>query len=194
MDNYGGGSDGGGGEGGTPSPEATLERIQGHVEGETILPGSTRKSWLFTYDTLMNPVVLNRYVKGVVPGKVVNLPSFRLTWPFNYPPQGTALPSLERQDGPAAGGVWGLIYDITKKDLTQLERYLRVPNRYHQRALNVVDRGGSKLPAVTYVLSASGGSPLAPSAAYRDELLAAARERELPGEWVSYLEGLTVEG
>jgi hypothetical protein len=177
-----------------PSPEATLERIQGPVEGDTILPGSVRKVWLFTYDVLMNPAVLSRYVKGVVPGKVVNLPSFRLTWPFYYPPQETALPSLERQEGPTQGGVWGVIYDVTKKDLTGLERYLHAPHRYHQRALNVVDRGDFRYPAVGYVLSVSGGSPLAPSAAYRDELLTVARDRTLPEEWLGYLEELKVGG
>jgi hypothetical protein len=181
--------------GGAQSPEAAMEQIQAPVHGEAILPGSHRKTWLFTFDTLMSPALLSRFVKGVVPGKVVSLPSFRLVWPFHYPPAGSALPSIERQDGPSEGqGVWGVIYDITKKDLTLLERHLNVPNRYHQRAVNVVDRGDFRLPALTYVLTASGGSPLAPSAAYRDELLASAQEYGLPAEWTGYLSGLAVEG
>jgi hypothetical protein len=185
-------NDDGAKSGGGQSPESALEQIQAPVHGEAILPGSHRKTWLFTYDTLMNPAVLTRFVKGIVPGKVVQLPSFRLVWPFNYPPQGTALPSIERHDGTGEGpGVWGVIYDVTKKDLTQLERYLHVPNRYHQRALNVIDRGDFRLPAVTYVLSVSGGSPLVPSATYREELLAGARTYDLPPDWLGYLEGLT---
>ena len=176
------------------SPETALEQIQGAVHGETILPSSNRKTWLFTYDALMNPATLSRFVKGIVPGKVVSLPSFRLVWPFHYPPQGTALPSIERSDGADGPGVWGVIYDITKKDLTLLERYLNVPNRYHQRGMNVVDRGEFRLPAITYILTATGGSPLAPSTAYRDTLVATSREYGLPEEWSTYLEGLKVEG
>jgi hypothetical protein len=163
------------------------------VEGESLIPGQTRKSWLFVYDGFINPALFNRYVKGIVPGKVVSIPSFRLTFPFYYPPANSALASIERD--PAAGlGVWGVIYDVTKKDLTQLERYLHVPQRYHPRQVMVVDRGGFRLPATTYVLSVTGGSPLAPSAAYRDELLTSAMDRGFPDEWLGYLQSLSTEG
>lgn len=190
---YGGGSGGGaeGDAGAVPSSSELLEQISAPISEETILPGSQRKSWLFTYDHLMHPSLLLRYVKGIVPGKVVRLPSFRLVWPFYYPPQESALPSLERVEAPQPGeGVWGIIYETTKKDLSQLERHLKVPNRYHARMVKAVDRGGEITPASTYVLSVSGGEPLAPSAAYRDELAGIARERGLPEEWIAELEKL----
>jgi hypothetical protein len=140
----------------------------------------------------MQPGALLRYVKGIVPGKIVRLPSFRLVWPFYFPPLGTALPSLERIESPQpGGGVWGILYETTKKDLTLLERHLHVPNRYHSRVVNAIDRGGMKTTANTYVLSVKGGEPLAPSAAYRDELLEIARERGLPEEWLAELQALS---
>lgn len=187
----GGGSENGGADGSAPSNTELLEQISAPIAEETILPGSQRKTWLFTYDHLMNPALLNRYVKGIVPGKLVRLPSFRLVWPFYYPPQETALPSIERVDSPDSGtGVWGVIYETTKKDLSQLERYLRVPNRYHARMVQTVDRGGQVTPASTYVLHVSGGEPLRPSTAYRDDLLTIARDRGLPEDWLAALSAL----
>jgi hypothetical protein len=178
-----------------PSPTEALEQISVAIADETILPSSQRKTWLFTYDHLMSPSVLLRYVKGIVPGKLVRLPSFRLVWPFNYPPQGTALPSLERVEAPLPGeGVWGVIYETTKKDLTLLERHLNVPNRYHSRTVQTIDRGGVKTTASTYVLSVSGGEPLAPSSAYREELVSIARDRGLPEEWLGQLQALATAG
>lgn len=189
-----GGDASGGSEGGAPSSSELLEQISAPIAEETILPGSQRKTWLFTYDMLMNPALLNRYVKGIVPGKLVRLPSFRLVWPFYYPPQESALPSIEREESPQGDGVWGIIYETTKKDLSLLERHLRVPNRYHARMVQTVDRGGQVTPASTYVLHVSGGEPLLPSATYRDELLVTARDRGLPEEWLAQLAALTVAG
>ena len=189
--NRGGASDGGA----TPSTSEALEQIQAPISEETILPGSQRKQWLFTYDHMMNPAYLLRYVKGIVPGRIVRVPSFGLVWPFHYPPQETALPSLARIDSPQPGdGVWGVIYEITKKDLTLLERHLKVPNRYHSRAVQTVNRGGEVTPASTYVLSVSGGEPLAPSRAYLDELLKVAGERGLPEEWLGQLGQIATAG
>jgi hypothetical protein len=180
---------------GAPAPpaqpvEQVLEQIQAPLEGEAFIEGQKRKSWLFVYDAMINPALFTRYVKGVTPGKVVSVPSYGLSFPFYYPPAGTALPTIERV-GEGAPGVWGVIYDVTKKDMTLLERYLHVPNRYHKRQIMVVDRGSFRMPASTYVLSVSGGSPQAPSAAYRDEMVANAMERGLPDEWLGYLASLT---
>jgi hypothetical protein len=191
MEKYLDGTDGGG----VASPNEMLEQISAPIADESLLPGSHRKTWLFVYDHLMNPGVLLRYVKGIVPGKIVRVPSFALVWPFHYPPLGTALPSLERIESPQPGeGVWGIIYETTKKDLTQLERHLHVPNRYHSRTVQTVDRGGQITPAATYVLSVKGGAPLAPSAAYRSELAGIARNSGLPEDWLNSLEAIETTG
>src|SRR5688500_4598329 len=78
------------------TPQEALEQVQNFVDGEGFIQGQGRKSWLFVYDTLINPALFSRYVKGIAPGKVVSVPSFKLSFPFHYPPAGTALPTIER--------------------------------------------------------------------------------------------------
>ena len=173
------------------SPEAVLETLSAQTEEVAMFPGSMREEWFFSYDVLMEQTMISRFVKKMNVSKVVSLPHYRLVWPFYYPPQGTALPSLERTNQPE-DVVWGLIFSCRGKSFRDLERYLRVPNRYHRSAIQVQDRGGRRFPAFTYVLSRQDDVPPKPSPEYVTQLIEVARERELPDEWLDRLAQIEV--
>ena len=174
------------------SPEAVLEIISAETSDAALFPGSMREEWFFTYDLLMDQTTMSRFIKKMNVGKIVYLPHYRLSWPFYYPPQNSALPSLERTNH-SEDVVWGIIFESKGKDFTELERFLRVPNRYHRSAIQVQDRGGRRFPAFTYVLTRQDDAPRKPSSVYRDKLIEIAADRQLPDEWLSILRGLEVE-
>jgi hypothetical protein len=174
---------------GVLSPEALLETLAHQANEAAIFPGSLREEYLFAYDLLLDQSTVGRFIKGPLAPRVVQLTNHRLVWPYYYPPAGTALPSLLRtnRDDDA---VWGVIYETKRKDVRALEEYLRVPNRYHRRAVAVHDRGGRRIMAFAYVLSVQDPLPGKPSADFRGKLAAAAAERSLPEEWLSALNSL----
>lgn len=175
------------------SPETVLESLSQQASDVAMFPGSMRETWFFAYDVLLDQSTISRFVKKMNVGKIVSLPHYRLVWPYYHPPQNTALPTLERTNRDS-DAVWGLIYDASDRDFQELERSLRVPNRYHRSAVQVVDRGGRRFPAFTFVLTLKDDVPGKPSAAYRDQLVAAAMDRSLPDEWLSQLRAMEVAG
>jgi hypothetical protein len=182
----------GGAEGeGALSPEAMLEVLAAQTNDAAIFPLSLREQYLFFYDMLLSQSTIGRFIKGLLPSRVVQLPNYKLIWPYYYPPAQTSLPSLQRTNN-SADCVWGLICAMRGKDLTALESYLRVPQRYHRATVSVVDRGGRRFPASAYVLTLKDSAPRPPSAEYREQLLTAATERALPAEWLEQLRQLAV--
>jgi hypothetical protein len=173
--------------GGTPAPTAVLENLAIPIDDPSLMPDSVRAVYFFAFDHLMEQAVISRYVRGLQPFKVVKAPNFRLCWPYYYPPEGGGLPSLERSD---SHDVWGLLYVATKRDFSLLERHLNVPNRYHRRSVQTVDRGDRRLSAFTYTLSLSDEQESAPSQDYLRRLIGAAENRGLPLDWVEHLRGL----
>jgi hypothetical protein len=174
------------------SPEALLEVISAQTADVALWPGTMREQWFFAYDTLMEQATISRFIHKMNVNKIVQLPHYRLVWPFYYPPLDTSLPSLERTNR-EEDIVWGMIYECRGKSFTDLERYLRVPNRYHRSSVQVQDRGGRRFPAFTYVLTRGDEVPRPPSCDYRDRLVEIAAERELPEEWLAALREIEVE-
>jgi hypothetical protein len=174
------------------SPEALLEVISAETSDAALFPGTMREQWFFTYDLLMDQATISRFILKMNVNKIVKLPHYRLDWPFFYPPLDTSLPSLIRTNR-EEDEVWGLIYECRGKDFRDLERFLRVPNRYHRAAVQVRDRGGRRFPAFTYVLTRSDEVPRKPSATFLDQLVEIAAERELPGEWLESLRAVEVQ-
>jgi hypothetical protein len=171
------------------SPESTLEALARQTNEAAIFPGSLREEYLFAYDLLLDQSTVGRFIKGPLAPRVVQLTNHKLVWPFYYHPAATALPSLLRTNLDE-DAVWGVIYETKRKSLAPLEEYLRVPNRYHRRAVPVHDRGGRRFMAYAYVLSVQDPLPGKPSAEYRAKLAAAAAERSLPEEWLQTLQSL----
>lgn len=181
----------GDGQAGQPSPEATIENLSAIVDGETLQPVSTRDVFLFAYDVLMDQEYIARYVKGLIPQRQVYAPNHRLAWPLYYPPSESALPTLVRTNS-EADRVWGILYNARTADFKLLDRHLNLPGRYHRRALRVVDQGGRRFGAITYVLTLEPGLPdIPPGRAYLGRVIAAARERKLPADWIASLDALT---
>lgn len=170
------------------SPEAMIENLSSIVDGENLHPVSTRDVFLFAYDVLLDQEYIARYVKGLIPQRQAYVPNHRLAWPLYYPPSESALPTLERTNS-ESDRVWGILYNARTADFRPLDRHLNVPGRYHRRALRVVDQGGRRFGAQAYVLTLEPGLPdLPPGRGYLDRVVAAARERKLPPEWLASLE------
>lgn len=183
---------GGDGPGGLVlSPEALLETLSAQTSDVAMFPGSLRAEYFFAYDMLLDQATIARFTKGMQMSKIVSLTHHRLVWPYYSPPVGSALPSILRTNQ-EDDCVWGILYNARGKDLSALNTYLRVPNRYHRRGVITTDRGGRRFPAFTYVLSIHDDTLGKPSRDYLDRLLAAATERQLPDEWLAQLKALEV--
>jgi hypothetical protein len=193
LSEYQGGDAGGGAVDTALSPEAVLESLSAQANEAAIFPGSLREQYLFAYDLLLDQGLIGRFIKGQLAPRIVQLQNHRLVWPYYHPPAQSVLPSIERTNR-TDDVVWGVIYEMRRRSLTELERYLRVPNRYHRHAVSCLDRGGRRFTAFTYVLTMNDPVPGKPSAEYREQLLSCAGERELPTEWLETLRGIeTVE-
>ena len=87
---------------------------------------------------------------------------------------------------PVAGArVWGVLYEITPDNMETLDR-LEGGGAYDHQMVTVETSGGSREQAVAYI-SEGRTEGLRPSRRYRDLLVAGARERDLPPDWVDQL-------
>lgn len=173
-------------EGALLSPETVLEELSFQASESALFPGSLREEYLFAYDLLLDQATVARFVKALQMVRIVRLPHHRLVWPYYYPPLGSALPSLLRTNRDD-DSVWGVLYDARGKDFSALAQQLRVPNRYHRRAVITLDRGGRRFVAFTYVVTLHDPMMAQPSPDYLSQLVAAAAERGLPEEWLAAL-------
>ena len=170
-----------------PTPESAMVDLAGSADETLLLPKSGKIPYFFAYDHFMDQAVVARYVRGLVPAKIVRASNYRIVWPWFFPPEGTALPSLQRSAG---SDVWGLLYDARTVKFDKLDSHLNCPNRYHRRAVQVLDRGDRRFSAFTYVLSVSDEGNHKPSENYLKHLVETAENRGLPSEWVEKLRGL----
>ncbi len=171
---------------GSPGLEGMIEQMGAEITETSIHPTDTRKTYFFAYDSLLNQSNLSRYVKKLLPFKVVRLPNHRLAWPFFYPPKNSALPSLKRTNE-SGDEVWGMIFQATGLKFDDLDRHLRVPDRYHKKQFQVVDRGGRRYHTFAYILTPTSETDLTPSKEYIAQLVFLAQERGLPDAWIDKL-------
>jgi gamma-glutamylcyclotransferase (GGCT)/AIG2-like uncharacterized protein YtfP len=82
--------------------------------------------------------------------------------------------------------VHGVLWRISARDRVALDAYEAVGDGLYQPATLPVHHGGKLLRALVYV--ANNGRPGRPSDDYREQVLAAARDWNLPGEYVRGLE------
>lgn len=84
-------------------------------------------------------------------------------------------------------GVWGVVYEVTEKDLDILDEFEHVSSgRYKRIEVEVEDKAGDSSRAVTYVLSRSGQDvlPNKPGDDYRKKCVEAAAKAGLPEEYI----------
>ena len=173
-------------EGAWLSPETVLEQLSFQASESALFPGSLREEYFFAYDLLLDQAAVSRFVKALQIAHIARVPHHRLVWPYYYPPVGSALPSLLRTNRDT-DSVWGVLYNARGKDFSALTQQLRVPNRYHRRAVITLDRGERRFVAFTYVVTLHDLVMRQPSPGYLSQLIAAAAERGLPEEWLAAL-------
>ncbi|MCD6283444.1 gamma-glutamylcyclotransferase [bacterium] len=163
-----------------------LAKLTEHPQEDSFLPGDVRSDQLFVYDELLSPAVISRYLSHPRKGIIAHMPMHRLVFPKFFPPRNSGLASIVRSRV-RDDSVWGITFDLAGQDLKRLDHYKGVPNRYHTRAVVVVDRGGRKSVAMTYVISAPDEEPSRPSKELLKLIVEGARTRNLPEDYVKML-------
>lgn len=176
------------------TPDKLLKRLleldeEADTDAFLAPPGKVLR--LFVYDELLSSEVLKRYLDKPHLEMIAQMPRHSLVFPKYFPPRKTGLASIVRSFE-EADEVWGVTIDVTGQDLSRLDKYKGTPNRYHRRSIYVQDRGGLKYAAFTYTISAPDERPSKPSVELKAQMLAGARERNLPADYISFLESLPV--
>lgn len=78
--------------------------------------------------------------------------------------------------------VWGGLYEISKSDLENLDRYEGFPDSYDRKKLEVKDEQGSICKAITYFRI--GKEVGIPSNRYRKTVVSGAKNCDLPDSYV----------
>ncbi len=114
------------------------------------------------------------------------LPSYRLRFNLEGRPKGRAAPANIARDPDAE--VWGVLYEITRRDLVWLDSTEGVPGqRYRHLWIEAEDANGQPVPCVTYVAEGreTDGRP---SLRYLTLLREGARAHGLPEQWLRFLD------
>jgi len=156
---------------------------------DAFMPSVGQVKRLFVYDELMHPSVISRYLKNPRQEMICRAPGFALVFNKFFPPRGSGLASMVRTRRPE-DTVWGVTFDITNEKLDDLDHARGVPNRFHQRGLQVADRGGRKYAALTYVISVPDEVPSKPSKSMLELIVGGAKTRGLPDDYIALLEEL----
>jgi gamma-glutamylcyclotransferase len=92
---------------------------------------------------------------------------------------------------PAAGhAVWGALYAVSPADLEALDRKEFVAHSGYRRREVEVELDGRRVGAATYEVVDKARDELTPRREYLELMLAGARERGLPDEWIAELRSL----
>ena len=95
--------------------------------------------------------------------------------------------------------VWGVVYEVSPADLDSLDRFEgfqegRAANDYTRGRIQVLDRGRATRPLEAWIYRAvPQEGRFAPSAAYRDTIVAGAKHWKLPELYVEDLEKIPVK-
>jgi cation transport regulator ChaC len=90
--------------------------------------------------------------------------------------------------------VWGVLYRIDDDELAAIDRKEGYDWAYTRVTLPVRLQGGPERAAVTYTVRAREPGPVPPSRRYLDQVIAAARERGLPGPYIRQIEAIEAAG
>ena len=95
---------------------------------------------------------------------------------------------------PATGAMaYGLLWDLTGKNLEKLDRFEGVPSGHYTRELaNVLTQNGAIVRATIYV--ASDATPGKPRSGYLEQIIMAAREHGFPSHYLEVLEACRMIG
>jgi cation transport regulator ChaC len=145
--------------------------------------------WYFAYGANMHDSAFSE-LRSMRPKewRAGRITGYRLRFNLDGRPKGKAAPAnISRDEG---GEVWGVLYQISRRELVRLNASEGVPGRrYRPLWLAADDTSGNPLDAATYIADGNDedGNP---SLRYITLLREGARAHGLPEHWISFLESV----
>ena len=144
----------------------------------------------FAYASNMAPEVITRLCPRARYLGVARLTDHRLAFTRRSVRTGTGVADIVPAPGET---VWGALYELDGSELAAIDRKEGLGWAYTRLAVTVrLITGGPERAAVTYVVARREPTEVAPSREYLGQVIAAARERGLPRQYVVQLEGITI--
>jgi gamma-glutamylcyclotransferase (GGCT)/AIG2-like uncharacterized protein YtfP len=146
----------------------------------------------FAYASNMAPAVIMRLCPRHRYLGVARLADHRLSFTRRSVRTNTGVADIVPAPGET---VWGVLYKIDDNGLAAIDRKEGRDWAYTRVSLPVrLEAGRPERTAVTYTVRSKEPAQVPPSRAYLDLVIAAARERGLPGPYIGRLEAISVAG
>ena len=144
-----------------------------------------RKVHYFAYGSNMAADVMERLCTRPRCVGAARLPGYRLAFTRRSVKTGTGVADIVRARGER---VWGVLYEIRANELAAIDRKEGYGRAYTRVVLPVqLQADGSERMAVTYTVLSKASAVVPPSRAYLDQMIKAARERQLPLPYIERL-------
>ena len=143
----------------------------------------------FAYGSNMAPAVIRRLCPRHSYLGVAYVGGHRLAFTRRSMRTGTGVADIVRAAGET---VWGVLYRIDDDELAAIDRKEGHDWAYKRVMLAVRLDGGPERTAVTYTVRSKEPAQVPPSRQYLDLVIAAARERGLPGSYIEQIEAVRV--
>jgi cation transport regulator ChaC len=135
--------------------------------------------WYFAYGSNLSRAQMQNRAGQILSSQAARLENYELV--FNKKARGG---SAEANVQPARGKtVHGVLYRVTDAGLRNLDRSTGVPMHYRRIEVTVVDAGGNKITAQTYIAS-KVEKGLRPASHYVQAILSGAGEHGLPADYI----------
>jgi len=144
------------------------------------------KVWYFAFGSNMHDsAFIERRGMKPIEWRVGRVKGYKLRFNLDGRPKGKAAPANISLD-PAAE-VWGVLYQITGRDMLRLNLTEGVPGKRYQPVwLTAEDTNGERITAFTYIAEGNETDGR-PSLRYINLLRDGAKDHGLPDEWVEML-------
>jgi gamma-glutamylcyclotransferase len=146
----------------------------------------------FAYGSNMAPKVMARLCPRHRYLGPARLDDHRLAFTRRSVKTGTGVADVVAAPGQT---VWGALFEIGDDELARVDKKEGYDWAYTRVTLPVrPGAGGPERPAVVYTVAGKQTAEVPPSREYLDRIIAAARERALPGEYVTRLSAIIAAG
>ncbi len=136
----------------------------------------------FAYGSNMSAQVMQAASPGHRALGRARLPGHRLAFTRRSVRTGSGVADVV---GDPQNTVWGVLYELADGDLETLDRKEGAGWAYERQEIRVYGEDGSPHDAVAYVVIEKSSEQIPPSGEYAQQLIAAARERGLPEDYVA---------
>ena len=166
-----------------------LSRLYYRLSGSRLAGRPDDEIWYFAYGANMHDRAF-RIRRGIqaLESRPARVEGFRLRFNLEGRPKGRAAPANLAPDAEAE--VWGVLYQVTRRDLLRLDATEGVPGRgYRPHWFEAEDRDGHGISAVAYI---ARGNEMdgTPSLRYLNLLREGARANDLPVHWLQFLDSV----